>query len=79
MLNEKQLLALKSEIDGAKNAVAESKGHLSALMKQLSDNWGCSTVEKAEKKLAKMKTELATILTEIEEGSDKLEEKLEIQ
>jgi len=79
MLNEKQLLALKAEIDEAKTAIAESKGHLSALMKQLSENWGCTTVEKAEKKLTKMKKELETMRTEMEESSDKLEAKLEIQ
>lgn len=79
MMTEKQLLALKKEIDEAKTAVAESKGHLSALMKQLNENWACPTVEKAEKKLAKMKTELETMLSEIEDSSEKLEEKLEIQ
>lgn len=79
MLTEKQLLALKQEVDEAKTAVAESKGHLSALMKQLNENWTCPTIEKAEKKLAKMKVELETMLAEIEESSEKLEEKLAIQ
>lgn len=79
MLTEKQLLVLKREIEEAKIAVSESRGHLSALMKQLNENWACPTVEKAEKRLAKMKSELETMLSEIEESSEKLEEKLEIQ
>lgn len=78
-MTEKQLLALKQEVDEAKTTVAESRGHLSALLKQLNENWACPTIEKAEKRLVKMKTELETMLVEIEESSDKLEEKLEIQ
>lgn len=77
MITEKELLKLKKEIDDAKTAVSEAKGHLSALMKQLKENWDCTTVEKADKKLATMKKELETMLEDIETSSDKLEEKLQ--
>ena len=50
-LNERELLELKQEMEEAKQSVAEHRGQLTALMKQLKDNYKCNTLEQAQKKL----------------------------
>jgi septal ring factor EnvC (AmiA/AmiB activator) len=73
-MDEKRLLALKKEVDDAKSTVSEYKGHQTALMKQLKDDWQCDTIEQAEKKLATMKKDLELLTKDIEEGEKKLNE-----
>lgn len=74
MLNETQLLKLKKQVEEAKTEVSELKGHQSALMKQLKEEWGCISVIEAEKKLKKMTKELEDFSKQIEEGIKELEE-----
>jgi DNA uptake protein ComE-like DNA-binding protein len=73
-MTEQQLVSLKKQVDEAKSTVSGYKGHKQALMKQLKDDWGCITVEAAEKKLATMTKEINQLSTQIEEGITKLEE-----
>ena len=79
MLTEKQLLDLKEEIGEAKNKVAELKGQQNALMKQLKEEWGCTTLEQAEKKIAQIEEEVAILQRQIEKGIEELQEKYGIE
>ena len=74
-MNETQLLKLKQQIDNKKSQIAELKGHQSALMKQLKDDWKCNSVEEAEKLVNKMNQEISNFKAKIEEGTKELEEK----
>jgi prefoldin subunit 5 len=74
-MKEQDLLKLKREIDEAKDSVNQLKGQQTALLKQLKDEFGCSSLEEAEKKIAKMKKELELLTESIENGLEELEEK----
>lgn len=74
MKTEKELIELKGQIDSAKTKVAELNGQKSALMKQL-EEWGCKTIEEAEKKLKEMETEVSNLDIKIASGVKELEEK----
>ncbi len=74
-MKESELLRLKQQIDDAKSQTAELKGHQSALMKQLKDDWKCNSVEEAEKLVKKMDREISDLNAKIEEGTKELEEK----
>jgi uncharacterized protein YukE len=74
MKTEKELLELKKQVDAAKVAISELEGQKKAQLKQLQEDWGCKTVEEAEKKLAKMRKEVETLETQIETGIEELEE-----
>lgn len=74
-LDEQGLLDLKKKIDTAKSEVSELKGHQTALMNQLKADYGCKTIEEAEKKLKAMGKEIEGMEKEIEEGVKELEGK----
>jgi len=73
-MKEADLLKLKQEIDQAKSSVSELKGQQTALLKQLKEEWGCSSIEEAEKKIKKMQKEIETLDASIETGLEELEE-----
>jgi len=74
-MNETQLLKLKKEVDEAKTEASQLEGQKKELMKQLQEDWSCSTIEKALEKSKKMQKDIDTITVQIEEGLDQLEEK----
>lgn len=74
-MKEDDLLNLKAKIDNAKTEVSELKGQKNALMKQLNDDWGCTTIAQAEKKLEGFKTNIEKLEDQIEKGTKELEEK----
>jgi len=76
-LDEQDLLDLKSEIDDAKEKVSELKGQKTVLLNQLKTDYGCKTIEEAEKKLRTMKKEIESLDEQIEDGLKELEEKYE--
>jgi len=78
-MNEQELLELKEEIDQAKQKYSELKGRLTFLMKQLKEDWGCTTIEQAEKKSAEMEKKIEKLNTQIEKGVKELQEKLETE
>jgi uncharacterized protein YaaN involved in tellurite resistance len=75
---ETDLLELKKEVDEAKNNVVGLKGQQTALFKQLKDDWGCKTIEEAEKKVKSMGKEIDTLQEQIETGIEELEQKYEL-
>ena len=74
-MKEQDLFKLKQEIEEAKTSVSELKGQQNALLKQLKEEWGCSTVEEAEKKIQIMKKDIEKLENSIAVGLEELEEK----
>jgi len=77
-MNENQLLELKREIDDAKTEVSELKGTRKQLMKDLKENWDCTTLEQAEKKHEKLREAITVLSDKIEKGVKELNEKYEL-
>jgi len=75
-MTEKDLLELKEEIEEAKQKVSELKGEKQALLKQLKENWKCSSIEDAAKKLVKLGEQEEQLSNQIETGIEELEEML---
>jgi len=74
-MTEKELLDLKEKIIEAKNELAELKGQKTALMRQLKEQWGATSIEAAKKKLTKMEEDIKTLETNIESSIEELDEK----
>jgi len=77
-LDEQDLLDLKNDIGEAKTKKSELIGQKNALMNQLENEWGCKTVEEAQKKLKTMGTEIEGIEDKIEKGVADLQEKYNV-
>ena len=73
-MNEKELIALKEEIEEAKEKSSELKGEKQALMKRLKEEWDCKSVKDAEKLISEMEKEIETTSLEINNGLEKLDE-----
>ena len=78
-MNEQELLDLKEKVDNAKTTVSELKGQLTALMKQLKDDWDCSDIKMAEIKLKSMEVSITALEKKIEKGVEELEDKYNIE
>ncbi len=72
---EEDLLDLKRDIDEAKTKVAELNGQVTALLRQLKEEWKCSSIQEAEEKLRKLDLKITSIQKEIDKGCAELEEK----
>lgn len=79
MLTEKQLLELKKKVDEAKTKSTELTGQKNALIKQLKKDWGCDSIEEAEKKMKKFEKQIESIDEQIEKGIEEIEEKYELE
>ena len=77
-MNETQLLALKQEIDEAKTEISELQGTKKQLMKDLKEDWDCTTLEQAEEKHEKLGVEITELSNKIETGVKELNEKYEL-
>lgn len=78
-MTEQELLDLKADITEAKNEVNRLEGRKDHLMQQLKDDWKCTTLKQAKKKLAQIKNEINDFDEKIEAGIQKLEETYEIE
>ncbi len=76
-MNEQQLLELKEEINEAKTEVAELKGQKKSLLTQLKENWECTTIEVAQKKVKKMQSSIEDLQTQIDQETIELEKHFE--
>ncbi len=77
-MTEQDLFRLKKKVDDAKDTVNELKGQQTALLKQLKEEWKCSTIEEAEKKRNVLVKEIDELTNKIEKGIAELEEKYEL-
>ena len=78
-MEHQDLLDLKEKIDQAKEKSSELKGQLKGLTKELSDDWGCTNIEQAEKKVKKMETDINKLNEQIKTGVNELEEKYNVE
>ena len=78
MSTTEKLLELKQDIDNAKTEIAKLEGKKEALMTELKDQWKCTTIKQAEKKLKGLEKEAGELGKQIEKGVTKLEEKYEL-
>jgi len=76
MISEKELLKMKTEVEDAKSSVSNLKGQLTAILKQLKDNYKCESTEAADKQIGKIRTKKSEIQKQMEEYSAELEQRL---
>ena len=69
----KRLLELKDEIERATLDKAKAEGALKQNLQRLKEDFGCTTLEEAQKKLAKMIKEKEQLEEDIEEAVEELE------
>lgn len=74
----KDLLRLQKQIEEGKTEKAQLEGERNAIMKQLEKDWGCKTVQQAEKKIKEMEKEIEQLDADIEVGLEELEQKYEL-
>ena len=74
MITEKELLAKKKEIERTKVELSELKGEEKALLKQLNEDWGITSLAEANNKIITFEKEIKELSEEIEEKTQELEE-----
>ena len=77
-MTEQQLIDLKSQISDAKSSVSELKGQQTALLKQLKDTYKCNSIEEADKLVEKLRKDIASLQTQIDDHTKELEEKYDV-
>jgi hypothetical protein len=77
-MTESQLLDLKAQIEDAKQSVSELKGQQTALLKQLKDTYKCNSIEEADKLVEKLRKDIASLQTRIDEHTKELEAKYDV-
>ena len=75
-LTKQELLDLKQEIDETKPKVSEIIGQQKTLFRQLKEQWNCTTLDIAKKKIETWETEVVNIDSKIKTKSKELEDKL---
>jgi predicted nucleic acid-binding Zn-ribbon protein len=70
------LLKMKKKIDDSKIEVAQIEGSQKELMKSLKEQFGCNSIEEAEKKLEELEKETDTLEKEIDSEYKQLEKEL---
>lgn len=73
-MTETELLEKKKEIEKTKIKLSELKGEQKALTKQLKDNWGCSTLTEAKKKIISFENKKKDLEKQIEKDTEILME-----
>jgi len=77
-MDEKQLLNLKEKINNAKSEVSELKGQEKYLIKELKENWNCSTIKDAKIVLDELERDIRQTTEKIEDGIQELKEKYDV-
>ena len=72
------LLNLKKKIDEAKETVSELKGSRTYLLKQLKEEFKCTTIEEAKEKKQALHTKNERLQTQMETETNALYEKYDI-
>ena len=74
-MNEKDLLKMKERITSTKTEVAKLTGQRTYLMKELEEQWECSSLKEASAKLAEMEAETEALDKKIQRGIKEIQEK----
>jgi len=72
------LLKMKERIESEKLKKAKLEGQLESLEKELSEKFGCESLEEAENKLKKLEDEIQSETSFIEKSVLKLKEKFNV-
>lgn len=78
MITERQLLKIKEDIEQAKEAVSGIKGQMTAVLKQLKEEWDCNSLEEAKEKKNDLEVELNDIDKKINSLTKELQEKYDL-
>ena len=73
-----KLIELKQRIESADREYEQAVGRLKELKRQLKDEYGCSSVEEAEKKFDELEETIDKMKKELEVNLEKLGEKYDI-
>lgn len=72
-LDEKDLLRMKKDIEGAKQKLSELKGQKDFIIKDLKEKWGCDSIEDARKQLNQLTDEERELDSRIQKELGELE------
>ena len=72
-MNIKEIQDIKSQIEQRKQSIERAKGRKEQLLKTLQTDFGCSSLEEAEKALSELKAEGQEIRDKIEKLCQKIE------
>jgi hypothetical protein len=78
-MKEKDLLELKTKINKAKESSLKLEGEKDGLMKQLKNDFGCKSIEEAEKKLKDLEKTNEKSKKQINKGLEKLQKDLDYE
>ena len=78
MKTKDELLQIKEDIDDAKTRQSELEGKQQLLMEELQEEWGCKTLEEANKKIEEMGSDFDNISVKIRKGIKKLEDTYDV-
>lgn len=74
-MTERELIELKQEVEEAKDKALQLQGQRDALLQQLKEEWGCSTIKEATKKLKDLEKSVTALSDEIAHEMEELEQK----
>lgn len=72
MMDIEEFAEIKARIDKRKSELERKKGELESLVKSLSEEFDCATLEEAENLLAKMKEQVATLQERVDAKAESL-------
>jgi len=75
MMNERELLQLKKDIESGKEKISGLRGKSDYLTTQLKKQWSCDTIDEGKKKVKKLQKEIQVLTDQIIEETEKLESK----
>ena len=76
-MTDRDLFKLKENIVDAKNRLAELKGQRKALITQLKEEWGVTSIEEADKKLKALERNIVSLQEERDKGILSLKKMME--
>lgn len=76
-MTDRDLFKLKENIEDAKNRLAELKGQRKALITQLKEEWGVTSIEEADKKLKALERNIVSLQEERDKGILSLKKMME--
>lgn len=77
-LTEKELLEYKSNIEDSKTRIANLKGQQKMILKQLKENFDCTSIEEAEQKIKEFEKAISILEKKIVKQTSELETKLPV-
>lgn len=77
MATPKEYIRLKREVEGAEKAASRAEGALEEVMKRIKDEFGCTSLDSAKKKLAQLSSKESKCKEDFEAAVEEYREKWE--